>query len=123
MRFFSRRERPGRSPLVPEIVFVDRPVDPQVADRQRRQRMDDLSRRLRRVRTDVATCLDQEFLPGKRTRVRAGRLAYIDLLVEACELLGVEHELDVLRGVERQFEVLRVEGALDAAGMNLRVAC
>jgi hypothetical protein len=99
------------------FTFLDR------ADaRQRQHRIDDLSRRLRRVRSDLEVCLRQEFLPGKRTRVLAGRLAYIDLLVEACDLIGVSHELLELTGVDRQLEVLRVEAALGSAGLQLQHA-
>jgi hypothetical protein len=99
------------------FVFIDR------VDAARRQnRIADLGRRLHRVRADLAVCRAQEFLPGKRTRVQAGRLAYIDLLIEASELLGVEHELNELTGVDRQLEVLRVEAALGTAGMSLQAA-
>jgi hypothetical protein len=114
MGFFSRAPRP---PVGPMIVFLDR-----ANASRRRERLENLSRRLRRVRHDLATCRRQEFLPGKRTRVQAGRLAYVDLLIEACELLDVPHELDVLIGVDRQLEVLRVEAALNCAGMDLQVA-
>jgi hypothetical protein len=116
MGIFARREQPGRRPLGPAILFLDR-----IDAAKRRDRMNHLSTSLRRVRRDLETCRRQEFLPGKRTRVQAGRLAYIDLLVEACRLLEVEHELDALAGVDRQLEVLRVEAALDTAGMNLQL--
>jgi hypothetical protein len=117
MRFFVRGERLPRTSLGSMFIFLDR------ADAaKRRDRIEDLSRRLRRVRSDLATCRRQEFLPGKRTRVLAGRLAYIDLLIEASDLLGVEHELSDLTGVDRQLEVLRVEAAPGAAGMQLQAA-
>jgi hypothetical protein len=112
-----RRPRRPRVPLGSAFVFLDR-----VEAARRRNSVDDLSRRLRRVREDLERCRRQEFLPGKSTRVRAGRLAYTDLLREACALLDVPHELDDLRGLDRQLEVLRVEAALHAAGMDLQNA-
>jgi hypothetical protein len=117
MGIFVHRDRPPRRPLGPAILFLDR-----LDAARRRDRVNHLSRSLRRVRQDLEACRRQEFLPGKRTRVQAGRLAYIDLLIEACDLLDVSHELDVLTGVERQLEVIRVEAALDSAGLNLQLA-
>ena len=99
------------------FIFLDR------EDAAKRQaHLEDLSRRLRRVRADLEACLRQEFLPWKQTRVRAGRLAYLDLLMEASALLGIGHELTELRGVDRQLEILRVEAALGTAGMRLQAA-
>jgi hypothetical protein len=118
MGIFSRSGREPRPPLGSAFVFPDR-----TSAARRRERMDDLARRLRRVRADLASCRSQEFLPGKRTRVQAGRLAYVDLLTEACELLEVPHELDRLAGVDRQLEILRVEAALGSAGLDLQPAC
>jgi hypothetical protein len=112
-----RRSRVPREPLGSAFVFLDR-----AEASRRRNTVEDLTRRLRRVRRDLESCRRQEFLPGKSTRVRAGRLAYADLLREACALLGVPHELDELRGLDRQLEVLRVEAALHAAGMDLQTA-
>ena len=70
MGLFSKRERPQRPLPGPAVVFLARS-----AEARRRERLDDLTRRLRRVRADVVRCREQEFLPGKRTRVHAGRLA------------------------------------------------
>lgn len=86
---------------------------------RRQDRLQALGRGLSRVRRDIDSCRRQEFLPGKRTRVRAGQLAYVDLLVEACGLLGVDHDLVELSGIDRQLEVLRVEAALGSAGLDL----
>lgn len=115
MRIFARRSRPGREPLGSFITFLARDL---ARDRQRR--VDDLGRRLQKIRSDLEAHRGEQFLPGKRTRVRAGRLAYIDLLIEASELLGVEQELSVLRGVDQQLEVLRVEAVLGSAGVPLQ---
>jgi hypothetical protein len=109
--------RSSRAPLRSSFVFLDR-AEPA----KRRDRLEQLGRHLRRVRTDLASCRRQEFLPGKSTRVRAGRLAYVDLLLEACDLLAVNHQLDQLRGLDQQLEVLRVEAALGTAGLQLQTA-
>ncbi len=108
------RARRPRAPLGSSFVFLDR-----VDAAERRHHLSDLGRRLRRVRSDLEFCRRQEFLPGKSTRVRAGRLAYTDLLRDACTLLDVPHELDELRGIEQQLEVVRVEAALATAGLDL----
>jgi hypothetical protein len=97
-RFFRRRSGPVRT---------------------RGSHADYLRRRLHWVRADIARCARADFLPGKALRVTAGRLAYVDLLIEACELFDVEHELAQLAGTDRQLEVLRVEAALDEAGLPL----
>lgn len=107
--------RRSRAPLGSSFVFLDR------ADAvRRRDRLEELGRRLHRVRTDLEACRREQFLPGKSTRVRAGRLAYVDLLLEACDLLAVEHRLDALSGTDLNLEVLRVEGALGFAGLQLQ---
>jgi hypothetical protein len=121
MRIFARRNRPERKPLGSFIVFLDRENSRHTA-RDRQERIDDLTRRLLRIRSGLEACRGEQFLPGKRTRVRAGQLAYMDLLIEASELLGVEHDLRTLRGVDQQLEVLRVEAALGSAGMRLQAA-
>ena len=106
--------RGGRAPLGSSFIFLDR------ADAaKRRGRVDELGRRLWKIRTDLESCRRQEFLPGKQTRVRAGRLAYVDVLLEACDLLEVEHRLADLRGIDQQLEILRVEDALLSAGLQL----
>jgi hypothetical protein len=111
-RWASRRRRP---PLGPGVVVLRR-----AAAVRERQRLDDLSRRLRRVRADLSHAAGQQFLPGKWTRIRAGRLAYVDLLVETCALVGVTNELRELRGFDRHLEVLRVEAALATKGVELQ---
>lgn len=115
LRGRSGRPSRARAPLGSSFIFLDR-----VDAAERRHHLAVLSGRLRRVRTDLQSCRRQEFLPGKSTRVRAGQLAYTDLLRDACRILDVAHELDVLRGIEQQLEVLRVEAALTAAGMDLQ---
>jgi hypothetical protein len=112
---FPRRDRRPSRPLGSSFIFLDR-----VDAARRRDHLEHLSRRLSKVRTDLASDRRQQFLPGKSTRVRAGRLAYVDLLLEACDLLDVDHELDRLTGIDLQLEVLRVEAALNTAGLQLQ---
>ena len=114
---FPRRDRRPSRPLGSSFIFLDR-----VDAARRRDHLVQLGRRLSKVRTDLESCRRQEFLPGKSTRVRAGRLAYVDLLLEACDLLDVAHELDRLSGIDLQLEVLRVEAALGSAGLQLQGA-
>jgi hypothetical protein len=46
------------------------------------------------------------------------RLAYDRVLVQACDMLGIEHELDAdTSGIERDIERLRVEADLESAGV------
>ena len=53
-------------------------------------------------------------------RFEGRRLAYDEVLVEACAALGIAHLLEVLPpGVELDQERERVEAALDAAGLRL----
>ncbi|MBM2618063.1 hypothetical protein JIG36_21130 [Actinoplanes sp. LDG1-06] len=46
--------------------------------------------------------------------------AYDDRLCMACECLGVEQNLRPLHGIDREIERVRVVGALEAAGLDLR---
>src|SRR6478736_1754989 len=46
------------------------------------------------------------------------RLAYDRVLIQACDMLGIEHELDEdTSGIERDIERLRVEADLERAGV------
>lgn len=48
------------------------------------------------------------------------RLAYDQVLMQLCEMLGVEHELDTdLLGLDRDIERVRVEADLERAGVVL----
>ena len=46
--------------------------------------------------------------------------AYDERLCLACECLGVAENLRPLDGIDREIERVRVEGALEAAGLELR---
>ncbi len=48
------------------------------------------------------------------------RMAYDQVLIQACTMLGIEHELtDGVAGMDREIERLRVEAALENAGLTL----
>ena len=48
------------------------------------------------------------------------RLAYDQVLIQACEMLEIEHDLkDETAGMERDIERLRVEAELERAGVVL----
>lgn len=47
-------------------------------------------------------------------------LAYDDVLRQACEALGVDQHLAEVAGMHRELERLRVEGALENAGLVIR---
>ncbi|OZM72718.1 hypothetical protein CFN78_13925 [Amycolatopsis antarctica] len=72
---------------------------------------------LRRVRRSMTA------LPPGAPAVRrnATGQAYDALLGQACDAVGIGHELDGVpsHGVERELERLRVEGALRAAGLTI----
>jgi len=64
----------------------------------------------------------EELEPGAPMIRRVGtRQAYDTLLVQACVVVGVRHELDTLGdGIDRELERMRVEESLRAAGMAIR---
>ncbi len=70
---------------------------------------------LRRLRVAVAT--DQQ---RSATHQLANRLAYDQLLMQACEMLTISHELNLKSaGAARDIERIRVEAELERAGMVL----
>jgi len=54
-----------------------------------------------------------------RTQREGARLAYEDVLTDACRALGIEHRLGATRGLAGEVEVLRVEAALADAGLRI----
>jgi hypothetical protein len=73
---------------------------------------------LRRLRAAVAT--DQQ---RSATHQLANRIAYDQLLMQACEMLDVPHNLDkATAGPERDIERIRVEAELERTGMVISAA-
>lgn len=77
--------------------------------------IEQLAADLRRLRADLEH--DQH---RSATHQIGSRLAYDSLLIEACAMLGVVHELDhPTGGMVREIERVRVEAALQSAGLVL----
>jgi hypothetical protein len=69
-------------------------------------------RRLRRQRTSIALRSPVWFTAVEK--------AYDERLRLACERLIIDEHLDELAGVDRDIERVRLEGSLEAAGLQLR---
>ena len=90
----------------------------QVAPHLRGRPIEQLSADLRRLRRAVAT--DQQ---RSATHQLANRVAYDQLLMQACEMVAVPHDLDQkTAGPERNIERIRVEAELERAGIVLSAA-
>lgn len=77
--------------------------------------IEQLAADLRRLRADLEH--DEH---RSATHQIGSRLAYDGLLIEACAMLGVGHELDhPTGGMVREIERVRVEAALQSAGLVL----
>ena len=77
--------------------------------------VEQLAADLRRLRVAVAT--DQR---RSATHQLANRVAYDQLLIQACQMLNVPHELGKnMAGPERDIERIRVEAELERAGIVL----
>jgi hypothetical protein len=80
------------------------------------QEIDDIARELRRLdrqRRGGPTLESERWL-------EAVIQAYDDGLCRACRCVGVQEHLEPLEGMDREIERVRVEGALEAAGVTLR---
>ncbi len=99
-----------------------RPSDPadagEAAPHLRGRPVEQLAADLRRLRVAVAT--DQR---RSATHQLANRVAYDQLLMQACQMLNVPHELvKNTAGPERDIERIRVEAELERAGIVLSPA-
>jgi len=103
-----------------EHLGLRRPSDPaeDAAPHLRGRPIEQLAADLRRLRVAVAT--DQR---RSATHQLANRIAYDQLLMQACQMLNVPHELRKnTAGPERDIERLRVEAELERAGIVLSPA-
>ena len=73
------------------------------------------------IATDLRRLRSQREGVAQRSPVwfTAVEKAYDDRLTLACDRLDVESHLDALTGIDRELERLRIEGALEAAGLRL----
>jgi hypothetical protein len=90
----------------PALIFADGPPIEQIAF--------DL-RRLDRQRRSGPTCESERWLEAVQS-------AYDERLKLACRRLGLAEHLEGLEGLDCDLERLRVESALQAAGLALRAA-
>ena len=94
------------------------PADAEEAPHLRGRPVEQLAADLRRLRVAVAT--DQR---RSATHQLANRVAYDQLLMQACQMLNVPHELGKnTAGPERDIERIRVEAELERAGIVLSSA-
>jgi hypothetical protein len=88
----------------PRILTYDPPIERTAADLRR------LSAEMRQVPRGTSA-----------VRRRGLQMAYDDKLTEACRSLGVRHWLGELgEGTDRELERMRVEAALEEAGLRFR---
>jgi hypothetical protein len=79
---------------------------------------------IEQVAADLRRLASQRLGVGRRSEVwfSAVERAYDDRLRVACRELGIEEHLAELEGIDLDIERVRVEGSLQAAGMNLRMS-
>ena len=93
-----------------------RPLKPQPIGRP----IEDIAASLRRIQYWLDTYADPRPIPGKATKLTAAGTAYDRVLVDACHALEVPEALDGTDGLDREFERLRMQAALEDAGLVLR---
>jgi hypothetical protein len=117
-----RRREWARRPLeeTQALHELDRAMQhregPPLLDDAPAQAIDDIARDLRRLdrqRRGGPTLESERWL-------EAVLQAYDDGLCRACRCVGVPEHLEPLEGMDREIERVRVEGALEAAGVTLR---
>jgi len=105
------------------ILRVPRTVDVLGAHLRRRRGPQPACPPIERVAADLRRVHQalKEFPPGTpAVRRLAARQAYDALLIQACQAVDVPHRLDALaEGVDREVERLRVEEALQDAGVRV----
>lgn len=93
-----------------------RPPQPQPIGRP----IEDIAASLRRIQYWLDAYADPRPIPGKATKVTAAATAYDRVLADACHALEVPEALDGTEGLDREFERLRMQAALEDAGLVLR---
>jgi len=93
-----------------------RPPRPQPIGRP----IEDIAASLRRIQCWLDAYADPRPIPGKATKVTAAGIAYDRVLVDACHALEVREALDGTEGLDREAERLRMQAALEDAGLVLR---
>ena len=73
---------------------------------------------IRRVRRQIEHERRQPSMTGRAVRLTAARLAYTDLLQQACTMLSVPTDLPHCSGMARNLEILRVESVLARYGIG-----
>lgn len=74
------------------------------------------------IAADLRRLGRQRLTASGRSRRAAIERAYDERLRQACRSLGVQHYLDVLDGIDREIERIRIEGELGALGLVLPAA-
>ena len=100
----SRRWRRVRPP---QPLPIGRPIE-------------DIAASLRRIQYWLDTYADPRPIPGKATKLTAAATAYDRVLVDACHALEVREALEGTEGLDREAERLRIQAALEDAGLVLR---
>ena len=93
-----------------------RPPQPQPIGRP----IEDIAASLRRIQYWLDTYADPQPIPGKATKLTAAATAYDRVLADACHALEVPEALDGTEGLDREAERLRMQAALEDAGLVLR---
>ena len=79
-----------------------------------------LTATLRRLRAELESLETRTGVPNKHARLRALRAAYTDVLVTACQRLGVTPPLGTSAQRFDQADVYRVESQLRERGIDVR---
>jgi len=105
---------PALARLRPPVAEdAEPPVTARALRRVRGPSIEQLAADLRRLRTTVAGDAHRS-----AARQLGARMAYDAVLIQACEMLGVAHELgQESAGIDRDLERLRVEAELERAGL------
>jgi hypothetical protein len=81
--------------------------------------IEEIAATLRRLQGWLDCYADPSPIPGKATKVAAVSLAYDTVLVDACRALNLDQALADTYGLDREAERLRMQAALEAAGLVL----